>query len=88
MGVESKFKKDIDLLISQSSRCGEILKKLSLNPKINDNFLDADVDLYEYLNEIIRSYKEISDKKFVFNTDNHRNPIKITFLIFLSFGEN
>ena len=77
LGVESKFKKDIDLLISQSSRCGEILKKLSLNPKINDDFLDVDVDLYGYLNEIIRSYKEISDKKFVFNTDNHRNPIKI-----------
>ena len=86
LGVETKFKKDIDLLISQSSRCGEILKKLSLNPKINDDFLDADVDLYEYLNEIIRSYKEISDKKFVFNTDNHRNPIKIPKLQEIIYG--
>ena len=86
LGVESKFKKDIDLLISQSSRCGEILKKLSLNPKINDDFLDADVDLYEYLNEIIRSYKEISDKKFVFNADNHRNPIKIPKLQEIIYG--
>ena len=86
LGVESKFKKDIDLLISQSSRCGEILKKLSLNPKINDDFLDADVDLYEYLNEIIRSYEEISDKKFVFNADNHRNPIKIPKLQEIIYG--
>ena len=77
LGLENKFKKDIDLLISQSNRCGEILKKLSINPKINDDFLDADVDLYEYLNEIIRSYKEISNKKFVFNTDNHINPVKL-----------
>ena len=86
LGVESKFRKDIDLLISQSSRCGEILKKLSLNPKINDDFLDADVDLYEYLNEINRSYKEISDKKFVFNADNHRNPIKIPKLQEIIYG--
>ena len=77
LGLENKFKKDIDLLISQSNRCGEILKKLSINPKINDDFLDAEVDLYEYLNEIIRSYKEISNKKFVFNTDNHINPVKL-----------
>ena len=86
LGVETKFKKDIDLLISQSSRCGEILKKLSLNPKINDNFLDFDVDLYGYLNEIIRSYEEISDKKFVFNADNHRNPIKIPKLQEIIYG--
>ena len=86
LGVETKFKKDIDLLISQSSRCGEILKKLSLNPKINDNFIDFDVDLYGYLNEIIRSYEEISDKKFVFNADNHRNPIKIPKLQEIIYG--
>jgi len=86
VGVETKFKKDIDLLISQSSRCGEILKKLSLNPKINYDFLEADADLYEYLNEIIRSYKEISDKIFVFNTDNHKNPIKIPKLQEIIYG--
>jgi two-component system sensor histidine kinase RegB len=86
LGVETKFKKDIDLLISQSNRCGEILKKLSINPKINDDFLDANVDLYEYINEIIRSYKEISNKKFVFNADNHRNPIKIPKLQEIIYG--
>ena len=77
MGMENKLKKDIDLLISQSNRCGEILKKLSINPKINDDFIDVEVDLYDYLNEIIRSYEEISNKKFLFDKDNHRNPIKI-----------
>jgi two-component system sensor histidine kinase RegB len=77
LGLENKFKKDLDLLISQSNRCGEILKKLSINPKINDDFIDVEVDLYDYLNEIIRSYEEISNKKFLFDKDNHRNPIKI-----------
>jgi len=78
LSSETKFKKDLDLLISQSNRCGEILKKLSMNPKIDDVFLDINLDIHEYLNEIIRSYKEISNKKFILNTDNNENPIKIS----------
>ena len=35
-GNNQKIKKDLDLLVSQSNRCSEILKKLSLNPNIND----------------------------------------------------
>ena len=35
----NKIKKDLDLLVSQANRCGEILKKLSINPKIDDGFL-------------------------------------------------
>ena len=36
-----KSSKDLDLLVSQSSRCREILKKLSLNPNIKDEFIDS-----------------------------------------------
>ncbi len=71
-----KFKKDLDLLLSQSNRCGEILKKLSINPKINDNFLESNLDFYDYLIEIIKSYEEISNKKFILNTKNHNYPLK------------
>ena len=34
-GNKDKIKKDLDLLVSQSNRCAEILKKLSMNPKID-----------------------------------------------------
>ena len=71
-----KIKKDLDLLLSQTRRCREILKKLSMNPKIDDRFLESNLDLYDYLNEIIRSYEEISDKKFILNIENHKNPLK------------
>ena len=71
-----KIKKDLDLLLSQSNRCREILKKLSINPKINDGFLESNLNLYDYLNEIIRSYEEISSKKFIFNIENYKNPLK------------
>ena len=77
LGDNSKFKKDIDLLVSQSNRCGEILKKLSLNPSIDDSFLDSDLSLNDYVNEIVRSYKEISKKEFLVDIDKFTNPISI-----------
>ncbi len=74
--TNDKIKKDLDLLLSQTNRCREILKKLSMNPKIDDRFLELNLDFYDYLSEIIRSYQEISDKKFILRIDNHKNPIK------------
>ncbi len=76
-GKDPRVKKDLDLLLSQSNRCREILKKLSINPKIKDDFLESNLNLYDYLNEIIKSYKEISDKMFVFDIDNYKNSVKI-----------
>ena len=75
-GNNKKIKKDLDLLVSQSSRCRETLKKLSLNPNVADEFIDSNFTLNDYINEIIRSYLEISDKKFVINIEQFKNPIK------------
>ena len=61
-GNNQKINKDLDLLISQSKRCREILKKLSLNPQIDDEFLNFNLSLKDYLDEIVRSYREISKK--------------------------
>ncbi len=77
-GNDDKIKKDLDLLVSQSNRCAEILKKLSMNPRIDDNFLDINLDISEYLNQIIRTYKEISKKKFIFDTKNFNYKLKIS----------
>ena len=70
-----KIKKDLDLLVSQSNRCSEILKKLSLNPNIDDGFIDSNLSLYDYVYEIVRSYKEISKKEFFINSTKYLNPI-------------
>ena len=72
-----KLKKDLDLLVSQSNRCSEILKKLTLNPKINDEFLNTNFTLFEYINEIVRSFQEISNKKFDINITEFKNKIRI-----------
>ena len=57
-GNNKKIKKDIDLLVSQSNRCREILKKLSLNPNVEDEFIDSNVTLNDYVYEIVRSFQE------------------------------
>ena len=70
-----KINKDLDLLVSQSMRCREILKKLSLNPKINDEFLSSNQNISDYINEIVRSFQEISKKKFKINLEQFSNKI-------------
>ncbi len=74
---DDKLKKDLDLLVSQSNRCSEILKKLTLNPNIDDDFVTSNITLREYLNEIIRSFKEISKKEFIIDDQNFQNQIKV-----------
>tara|TARA_B100000401_G_scaffold192552_1_gene129754 strand:+ start:1096 stop:2382 length:1287 start_codon:yes stop_codon:yes gene_type:complete len=75
-GNNKKIKNDLDLLVSQSNRCSEILKKLTLNPKIEDEFFDNELYLDSYIKEIVRSYEEISDKKFFINVNKFKNKIK------------
>ena len=81
-----EFKKDIELLNSQVERCNEILKRLSLNPVEEDDFIDKDLTVREYLSEIISSFREISNKNFVFNFDQDSNPKKITKSIEIVYG--
>ena len=78
--------KDINLLSSQVERCNEILKKLSLNPDEEDDFIDKDISIRDYLNEILNSFKEISTKKFISNFDQDSNSKKIVKSIEIVYG--
>ena len=81
-----KISKDIELLVSQSNRCREILKKLSLNPNVEDNFLNTKISLSDYVYEIVRSYEEISKKKFIVNLDNYNNSIYTNKSVEIIYG--
>ena len=83
---QKDIEKDIELLASQVERCNEILKRLSLNPVEEDDFIDKDLTMREYLTEIISSFKEISNKKFIINFDQDSNIKKITKSIELVYG--
>jgi two-component system sensor histidine kinase RegB len=81
-----EVKKDIDLLVSQIERCSEILKKLTLNPTIEDDFIDRDLTIVDYVNEIIKSFKETSKKEFITNFDQYSNSFNITKSIEIVYG--
>ncbi len=83
---QKDLEKDIDLLNSQVKRCNEILKRLTLNPVEEDEFIDKDISVRDYLHEIISSFKEISKKGFVFNFDQDSNPKKISKSIEIVYG--
>ena len=80
------IRKDIELLSSQVERCNEILKRLTLNPVEEDDFIDKDLTMRDYLYEIITSFKNISKKNFVFNSDQFSNVKKITKSIEIVYG--
>ena len=77
---------DIELLSSQVERCNEILKKLSLNPNEEDDFIDEDLSMRDYLKEIILSFKETSKKDFILNLDQDFNSKRITKSIEIVYG--
>jgi len=74
IGNNPKYSKDVDLLLSQTKRCSDILKNLSKDQLKEDNFL-SNIKIKELLDEIIRSYTEISEKKlFLLAEKNKLNP--------------
>ena len=82
----AEVKADIDLLISQIDRCSEILKKLTLNPTVEDDFIDRDLTIVGYVNEIIKSFRETSKKFFITNFDQFSNPLTFTKSMEIVYG--
>tara|TARA_B110000259_G_scaffold82644_1_gene96551 strand:- start:201 stop:1481 length:1281 start_codon:yes stop_codon:yes gene_type:complete len=83
---DKEVKKDIELLVSQIDRCSEILKKLTLNPIIEDDFIDSDLTIANYVNEIVKSFEKTSKKEFVVNYNQNSNPVNITKSIEIVYG--
>ena len=76
IGDNKDISKDIDLLISQTKRCSEILKKISKKQIEEDIFLSS-IKLEDLLDEIIDSFKETSSKKIDLILENDNNKINI-----------
>ena len=76
IGNDKEYSKDIDLLISQTKRCSEILKKISKKQIEEDNFLSS-IKFEDLLQEIIDSFKETSSKNIEFIVNNDTNKIAI-----------
>ncbi len=76
IGDDNELSKDIDLLLSQSKRCSEILKRISKKQIEEDKFFSS-TKLEDLLEEIINSFKETSSKEITLVSDNDKNKIDI-----------
>jgi len=76
IGDKSKHSKDLDLLISQSKRCSDILKKISKKEISDDQFFNL-IKVESLLEEIIISFEETSDKKISLLENGDKNKINI-----------
>ena len=74
IGNHPEYSKDINLLLSQTKRCSEILKNLSQDQLQEDNFL-TNVKIGDLLDEVVRYFSEISEKKILLiKKQNELNP--------------
>jgi two-component system sensor histidine kinase RegB len=76
IGNDKELSKDIDLLISQTKRCSEILKQISKKQIEEDIFLSS-IKFEDLLEEIINSFKETSSKEINLFTEKDQNKIAI-----------
>jgi two-component system sensor histidine kinase RegB len=76
IGDKSKYAKDLELLVSQSKRCSEILRQISRKEIEDDQFINI-VKVEDLLEEIIISFKETSDAKINLISDEDKNKINI-----------
>jgi len=85
LGKNTKYSKDIDLLLSQTKRCSDILKNLSQDQLKEDKFL-SDIKIEELLSEIIRSFSEISEKKLLLDVEKNKLNPKIERTLEVTYG--
>jgi len=76
IGDKSKHAKDLELLVSQSKRCSDILRRISRKEIEDDQFINI-VKVEDLLEEIILSFKETSDVKINLISDEDKNKINI-----------
>ena len=76
IGDDKEISKDIDLLISQTKRCSDILKKISKKQIEEDSFISL-IKLEDLLEEIINSFRETTSKKIQLYVENDNNKIDI-----------
>jgi len=72
IGDNEEYSKDIDLLVSQTKRCGEILKQISKKQITKDEFFSK-TKLEDLIDEIIISFKETSSKNISLISDKNQN---------------
>ena len=76
IGDKSNHAKDLELLVSQSKRCSDILRRISRKEIEDDQFINI-VKVEDLLEEIIISFKETSEVEINLISNEDKNKINI-----------
>ena len=73
---DTRVAEDIETILLQAKKCGEILKKLSQRKIVDDDYMSS-VTIQNLLYEITRSFEELSKKEIILKTDKFNKPFLI-----------
>ena len=76
IGNDKNYSKDIELLVSQTKRCGEILKQI-FKKQIKDDEFFSKTTFEDLLDEIIDTFQETSSKQIFLVDDEDNNKLKL-----------
>ena len=85
LSKNTKYNEDIDTLLEQVKRCGDILKKLSQRKIVDDEYV-SNVTMQDLLFEITKSFEEISNKKIILHINEKLNKIPIKRSAEITYG--
>ena len=80
-----KYSEDINTLLDQVKRCGDILKKLSQRKIVDDEYV-SNISMQDLLFEIYKSFDETSNKKIVLNINKSSRKIPIRRSAEVTYG--
>ena len=80
-----EFKDDVDTILEQAKKCGEILKKISQNQIVDDEYV-KNITLQDLLFEITKSFESITEKNLNLNLENAKKRIPIKRSAELTYG--
>jgi len=80
-----EFKDDVDTILEQAKKCGDILKKISQNQIVDDEYI-KNITLQDLLFEITKSFESITEKNLNLNLENAKKRIPIKRSAELTYG--
>ncbi len=80
-----EFKEDVDTILEQAKKCGDILKKISQNQIVDDEYV-KNITLQDLLFEITKSFESITEKNLNLNLENAKKRISIKRSAEITYG--
>ena len=81
----NEFKEDVDTILEQAKKCGDILKKISQNKIVDDEYV-KNITFQDLLFEITKSFDSITEKNLNLNLENAKKRISIKRSAELTYG--